>query len=369
MSMPTRGRLLALAFCAASLGYVASMVLQGTAPAQPRSVDASAGLLPDELHTVGLFEEASPSVVFVSPARLRQRDFFTVERVSGAGTGVVWDEAGHVVTNYHVIQGSRSIDVILSDGSSQPAAVVGVWPVKDLAVLRIDPAQVGGGKLKPLKLGTSGDLLVGQSVYAIGNPFGLDQTLTKGVVSALGRAITSVSGQEIYDVIQTDAAINPGNSGGPLLDSSGRLIGINTQIQSPSGASAGIGFAIPADTVNRIVTQLIEFGEVRRPTIGINFVNDYHTRRLGLRGVLVYRVVPGSGAEAAGLRGVEVERGQIVRLGDLIVAIDGKPVQATDDLWAVLELMNPGDVVELTVVRDRAQRQVSVKLGAPAGGE
>jgi S1-C subfamily serine protease len=331
--------------------------------ASPRDVAAAGGLGQHESRTIELFRAAAPSVVSIR-ARATRREFFSVREVEGAGSGFVWDGEGHVVTNFHVIQGAEQADVVFADGSAWPATLVGYAADRDLAVLHVDAPR---DDLAPIRIGSSQGLQVGQDVFAIGNPFGLDQTLTTGIVSALDRAIEAVSGVTIYGVIQTDAAINPGNSGGPLLDSSGRLIGVNTAIQSPSRASAGIGFAVPVDVVNHVVPQLIAYGRVVRPTLGIELVNDQLVRRLGLRGILVGRVVPGSGAEAAGLRGTrETERGSI-ELGDLIVAIDGKPIGDGSDLLATLADYDVGDEVTVEYMRDDRRSTTRVRLGGPAG--
>ncbi|MDX1384897.1 MAG: trypsin-like peptidase domain-containing protein, partial [Thermoanaerobaculia bacterium] len=300
--------------------------------AEPRA-KRRGGLLEREWATIELFRQASPAVVYITTVDVR-RDFFTMNDYavpSGAGSGFVWDKKGHIVTNYHVIRGADDARVTLSDHSQWPATLVGLAREKDLAVLRIDAPP---DRLDPLPVGSSGDLMVGQSVYAIGNPFGLDHTLTTGVISALGREIQSLDPQRtrIEDVIQTDAAINPGNSGGPLLDSSGRLIGVNTQIYSPSGASAGIGFAIPVDTVAWVVPDLIEHGRIRRPTLGIYPVADATARRAGIEGVIFVRVEPGGPADRAGLRPLRRDRRGRVLLGDIITGIDGEPVRSREDL-------------------------------------
>ena len=337
-----------------------------TAAAQ-RPVAASSGLDAEESHTIALFKGASRSVAFITTQAARM-DYWTrnvFEVPTGSGSGFVWDELGHVVTNFHVVQDSDSQKVTLGDVEYE-AKTVGVARDQDLAVLLI---QAPRDQLAPIKLGTSAGLQVGQKVYAIGNPFGLDFTLTTGIVSALGRTIQSVSNVAIFDVIQTDAAINPGNSGGPLLDSGGRLIGVNTAIYSPSGASAGIGFAVPVDTVARIVPELIAHGRVVRPIMGVGFDDQLSTavtRRLGVDGVLVRQVYDGSPAAAAGLHGTSVDRRGRVIPGDVVQEIDGKPVRSVSDLLGRLGGYKPGDSVTLTVWRDGAAKKLAVKLRAPA---
>jgi S1-C subfamily serine protease len=279
----------------------------------------------------------------------------------GTGTGVMWDDRGHIVTNFHVIQGANGARVTLSDKSTYSASLVGVFPDRDLAVLRIDAPR---DKLKAIALGQSAGLLVGQKVYAIGDPFGLDQTLTTGIVSALNREIESVTRRPIRGAIQTDAAINPGNSGGPLLDSAGRLIGINTAIYSPSGASAGIGFAIPVDEVNRIVPRLIRDGRLIRPSLGISAAPPEFNRALGLpEGVAIVEVAPGSTAAQAGLRPFRRSDTGAVVAGDLITSIDKQPVAALESMLEQLERHQPGDSVTLGVWRDGAHIDLRVRLG------
>jgi S1-C subfamily serine protease len=280
------------------------------ATASPRPVTARGDLAADEKSTIELFERCSPSVVYISPlVRAVRRTFLgyvdggVVE--SGTGSGFVWDEQGHVVTNFHVIKNASGAMVTLPDNTRYPADIIGYWPDNDLAVLRIDAPRE---KLQPITVGTSSDLRVGQKVFAIGNPYGLDFTLTTGIVSALNREIRAVTGDKIGGVIQTDAAINPGNSGGPLLDSAGRLIGVNTAIFSQSGSSAGIGFAVPVDTVNAVVPQLIAHGKIIRPGLGVSIASDQLARRLRLPGVLVMSVSAGSGAELAGLQPTREDR-------------------------------------------------------------
>ena len=284
-----------------------------------------------------------------------------MEIPAGVGSGIVWDTDGHIVTNFHVVEHAARAEVVLSDGSAYSAKIVGTAPDKDLAVLHIDAPP---SKLRPLAIGTSNNLLVGQKVLAIGNPFGFDQTLTTGVISGLGREITSVTRHPIHDVIQTDAPINPGNSGGPLLDSSGRLIGINTAIYSPSGASAGIGFAVPVDTINRIVPQLIKYGKIARPGLGVNIVSDRIAQRYGVDGVIILQVAPGSAAAAAGLHGIHQGPAGRWMLGDVIVGIDGQAIHRQVDLYNALENHKVGDKIKVTVLNDGQKRDVQVTLQA-----
>lgn len=329
--------------------------------ARPRAVTARGELAPDEKSTIELFRSVSPSVVYITSKAVQQSPFSlnAMEVPQGTGSGFVWDANGYIVTNFHVIKDAQAADVTLADHSTWQAQLVGVAPDKDLAVLRIDaPKSV----LPAIAVGTSSDLEVGQKVFAIGNPFGFDQTLTTGVISGLGREIESVTRRPIEGVIQTDAAINPGNSGGPLLDSAGRVIGINTAIFSPSGAYAGIGFAVPIDVVNRLVPQLIRDGRVRRAGLGIRLAEDHLVRRLGVEGVLVWAVAPGGAADKAGLRPMGRDaRGNLV-LGDLIVGIDGRPVRESRDLFRLLDPHDVGDVVRLRVLRRRQEVELDVTL-------
>lgn len=331
---------------------------------EPRVVTARGELAADEKATIAIFEQASPSVVFIS-TRQRVRDFWTRNIFSvprGTGSGFVWDDLGHVVTNNHVIEGASEATVRLNDGRSYNAVLVGASPAHDLAVLRIN---VAFDRPPPVPIGTSDDLKVGQKVFAIGNPFGLDYTLTGGLVSALDRSLTEENGATIEHLIQTDAAINPGNSGGPLLDSAGRLIGINTAIYSPSGAYAGIGFAVPVDTVNRVVPQLIAQGKYIRPSFGIAVDEDLNqvlTSQLGIKGVLVLKVYPGSAAEKAGLRGSRVDRDGDVIPGDVIVAMDGQAVDSVVTLLARLDDHRIGDRVTLRIWRAGHELDVDLVL-------
>jgi S1-C subfamily serine protease len=358
------GMLLAATAAIALLATPACGQGQGKPDAAPRAVTPRGPLLADEQAQIELFRKVSPSVAHITTLDV-QRDFFSlnVQAVPrGTGTGFVWDANGHVVTNFHVIQGGSGVRVTLADQSTYPAKLVGAFPDRDLAVLKIEAPR---DKLPPIAIGTSRDLLVGQRVYAIGNPFGLDQTLTMGVVSALNREIESFNQRTIRGVIQTDAAINPGNSGGPLLDSAGRLIGVNTQIASPSGASAGIGFAIPVDEVNRIVPRLIRDGRFVRPAVGVTAGSAGLTRSLNLpRGVAIVQVVPGSPGEKAGLQPFRRARSGEITPGDVITAVNDVPVADLDDMLNQLEQRQPGDTVTLTVWRAGQTRRLPVVLGS-----
>jgi S1-C subfamily serine protease len=347
------------------LGWNALAPTAGVATRSGRLPTAPATLQDGERSTVDLFQRAAPSVVFITSLELR-RDRFTLDVTqtpSGTGSGFVWDDRGHVVTNFHVIQGADAARVTLADQSSWEAKLVGAAPEKDLAVLRIEaPAE----RLHALPMGAESELLVGQHVYAIGNPFGLDHTLTTGIISALGREIGSVAQVPIRDVIQTDAAINPGNSGGPLLDSSGRLIGVNTAIYSPSGAYAGIGFAIPVDTVQWVVPDLIQHGRVIRPLLGVQIASQQIARRLGIHGALVLEVEADGSAARAGVQPTRRDqRGRLI-LGDVITAIDGEPVQSSADVQLLLEQREVGDRVTLSVTRAERALTIDVALQAPA---
>jgi len=335
-----------------------------TAPVE-RTVTPRGDLLPEEKATIALFEHARASVVFISTADL-VRDVFSrnIEEIPrGTGSGFIWDDAGHVVTNYHVIEGASTATVKLADGRDYQATLVGASPSHDIAVLRI---AIDFKRPPPVPIGTSGDLRVGQQVYAIGNPFGLDWTLTTGIVSALDRSLAPENGgRQIEHLIQTDAAINPGNSGGPLLDSAGRLIGINASILSPSGASAGIGFAIPVDTVMRVVPQLIRYGKYRRPALGMQIDESMNLRlqeAFGQAGVYVLRLGHGSAAAKAGLRAPHRDsEGRLVP-GDIVVAIDGKKVDSVSRFLARLDDYQVGDTVTLDILRDGKSIKVPVTL-------
>ena len=328
-----------------------------------RTITPIKHIVTEEEATIKLFEESAPSVVFITTSTVRQ-DYWSrnvTEIPAGNGSGFIWDREGHIVTNYHVIEKADRAQVTLSDQTTWDAELIGIEPNKDLAILKIKAPDT---KLKPIPVASSHDLRVGQSVFAIGNPFGLDQTLTTGVISALGREIQSIGGRPIRGVIQTDAAINPGNSGGPLLDSNGRLIGVNTMIYSPSGASAGIGFSIPADEVNWVVPDIIQYGEVRRPILGINLVAEQHTQRLKMEGALILDVVPDSPADKFGLQATKKDlRGNII-LGDLITQINNEVISTNADLFLALEKYNPGDTVRVGYIRKDEVKSVNLILGS-----
>jgi S1-C subfamily serine protease len=334
-----------------------------TGDPEPRAVTQRGELGGEEAATIALFEAASPAVVHIE-TRAERISLFAVEEVpEGAGTGFVWDEEGHVVTNYHVVLGASSALVRFRDGSVYEARLLGGAADYDLAVLVIAAPRA---KLRPLPLGTSADLRVGQKAFAIGSPFGLDQTLTAGVISGLDRAIGSQGNVAIHGVIQTDAAINPGNSGGPLLDSAGRLIGVNTAIATLSGAYAGVGFAIPVDTVNRIVPRILRDGNVERAGLGITLAPDLIARDEGLSGAVIATVIPDGPAARAGLGGLRRSRAGGYQAGDVIVGIDGREIRGAEDLFRALEDYQDGDRVEVRVSRSdgtsRTVEEVPVRL-------
>ena len=356
-------KFLLLAVAATGLAAAQQRAVFGPAPAvQPRAVMPRGPLSADERNTIAVFESVSPSVVYITTVQY-VRDFFSrnVMRVpQGTGSGFVWDEQGRVVTNYHVIRGAQEALVRLGDQRSFAARLVGASPEHDIAVLQIDvPADLPA----PIAVGSSAELRVGQTVLAIGNPFGLDHTLTTGIVSALNRTVDNESGGVIDNVIQTDAAINPGNSGGPLIDSAGRLVGINTMIYSPSGAYAGIGFAVPVDTINRVVPRLIGYGRYVRPTLGISADDEVSRRLIGDEdGVLVLGVSAGSPAASAGLRASQMARNGRVTIGDVIEAVDGRPTETFAELVNVLDSREFGDRITLTVRRGEQRVEVPITL-------
>lgn len=331
--------------------------------APARTIAARGDLAADEKNTIELFEKSRDSVVYISTASLVQdvwtRNVFSVPK--GTGSGFIWDEAGHVVTNFHVIAGASEANVKLADDRNYKAALVGASQIHDIAVLKIG---VGFKRPPPVPIGTSNDLKVGQKVFAIGNPFGLDWTLTTGIVSALDRSLGGEEGPSVEHLIQTDAAINPGNSGGPLLDSAGRLIGINTAIYSPSGASAGIGFAVPVDTVMRVVPQIIKHGKYIRPTLGIEInqqLNERLVSVIGTPGVVILRIQPDSEAAKAGLMGAVISEEGITP-GDIIVAINDQPVDSVNKLLSLLDEYHVGDNVNVKVLRNGVEQNVTVSL-------
>jgi S1-C subfamily serine protease len=315
----------------------------------------------DERNTIQVFKSAGASAAFVTQRRA-VFDYFAgrVEVPAGSGSAFVWDDEGHIVTNFHVIQAAQSLTVTLQDHSSHDASVVGAEPRKDIAVLKIDAPKE---KLHPIAKPPPGLVLdVGQKTVAIGNPFGLDQTLTVGVVSALGRSVEGIGGVTIRDMVQTDAAINPGNSGGPLLDSQGRLIGMNTAIFSKSGTNSGVGFAVPVSTILRVVPQIIRTGKAEQVGLGVRIDSDQRIeRRLGVEGVAIISVQEGTPAAAAGLRGMTLERDGIVP-GDIIVGIGTDRVKSYDDLYNVLDKHLPGEKVEVRVLREGKLTTLSIEL-------
>jgi S1-C subfamily serine protease len=346
----------------AFLGHAGLAQLSSEPSAAPRAVSPRGPLTAEERNTISIFENASRSVVYINTTQY-VRDLFSrnVRSVPlGTGSGFVWDNQGHIVTNFHVIRGAQEALIILADQRSFPARLVGASPEHDLAVLQIDVPE---NPPPPVDIGTSADLRVGQAVLAIGNPFGLDHTLTTGVVSALDRSIENDDGSSTDNLIQTDAAINPGNSGGPLIDSAGRLIGVNTMIYSPSGANAGVGFAVPVDMINRVVPRLIAYGCYVRPQLGIT-ANDEVTQRLlgDEKGLLVLRVQDGSPAARAGIRETEVERNGNILLGDVIEAIDGRPIEHFNELVNILDVHEFGDRVTVTVRRAGRRSDLAIVL-------
>ncbi|MFA6002659.1 MAG: trypsin-like peptidase domain-containing protein [Elusimicrobiota bacterium] len=333
----------------------ASIILLSAAPLR-------AQLLPDEANTIKVFKECSPSVVFVTNIAVRQ-DAYLDDMVipQGSGSGFIWDREGYIVTNYHVVAGGNAFLVTFKDNTQLEAELVGMEQRKDIAVLRVKaPAH----KLQPVRLGDSGRLQVGQKVLAIGNPFGLDNTLTTGVISALGRQVRGLAGVTIRDIIQTDAAINPGNSGGPLLDSSGELIGMNMMIYSPSGASAGIGFAVPVATIKKIVPQIIRYGKVVPAGIGISVLRDDQKLYLlgDVPGVVVRDAEPNMPAAQAGIRGLGRDALGRLEIGDIIVGVDEQAVQDYDDFYSALDRRKVGDVVEFRLLRNGKTRRIRVGL-------
>ncbi|MDA9679912.1 trypsin-like peptidase domain-containing protein [Gammaproteobacteria bacterium] len=355
---------LVVAIITATVGILASTNNEENSTAIANTATTSKFLTNDEQNNISVFKSASPSVVFVTNTQLRRQRFSlnVMEIPRGSGTGFIWDKSGLIVTNYHVVQGANKITIELQSNKSYQATLIGSAPEKDIALLRIDAPNED---LKPLPLGDSTSLAVGRKVLAIGNPFALDTTLTVGVVSALGREIKSITNRTIKNVIQTDAAINPGNSGGPLLNSNGELVGVNTAIYSPTGASAGIGFAIPVNAVKVIIPQLIEHGKLIRPVLGIETLTDYWMQRLRVKGVAILTVREGHPAAKAGMIGVREDPRGKIHLGDVIIAINGENVIHVDSLLNQLEQFSPGDTVEVTTLKNEKIHNYSVQLVAP----
>lgn len=341
--------------------------LRETSPAEP--------LDGDEREAVDLFKKVKPSVVNVDIVQVRRTgwDDQPAQLQTGAGSGFIWDDDGRIVTNYHVIadvarRPNMTIRIVMADRSAHEAVLVGSAPDYDLAVLKFaGHSQPSADKIHKIALGTSNDLEVGQKVFAIGNPFGLSLSMTKGIISALDRGIQAPTGQIIPGMIQIDAAINPGNSGGPLLDKSGRLIGVNSAITTPSanGGNVGIGFAIPADTVNQVVTQIIQSGSVSRPDLGIKLFDQRMLRRARYdHGVMIEQTVPNGPADRAGLRGMRLNaRTRLAEPGDLITAINGEPVDAVDDYERLVRKLKPGQKARITILRKDVEQDISVTVG------
>ncbi len=349
----------------AAVIYGASQQSEETPAESPVAVQQlPTGLTDDESNNIAIYRDISPSVVFVTNTQLRRNIFSlnATEVPQGSGTGFVWDESGLIVTNFHVVYRANRVTITTSSGNDYDAKLVGAAPEKDIALLQIEAPDE---ELQPIPLGDSDLLSVGRKVLAIGNPFALDTTLTVGVVSALGREIRSFRNRNIRNVIQTDAAINPGNSGGPLLNSMGELVGVNTAIYSPSGANAGIGFAIPVNTVKRIIPQLIEHGQLYRPRLGVETLNDSWARRFGVKGVPILSVIPGDPADKAGMIGVRTDSRNNIHLGDVIIAVDGEQVTDEDSLLSILEQHQPGDTLKITTIRDEEIFNYNVSLTAP----
>lgn len=332
------------------------------ANAQPRAITARGDLSEAEKANIAIYAQASPSLVQITNLTARKSvfDMDAHEVPKGVGSGFVWDENGYIVTNFHVVDGADAVRITLADHSVYEARQVWAYPDQDIAVAHINAPKE---KLRPIMVGTSHDLKVGQIVYALGDPFGLDQTMTMGIVSALGRQLNSRTDRPINGVIQVSAAINPGNSGGPLLDSAGRLIGMNTAIVSPSGGFAGIGFAIPVDEINRVVPQLINHGAVVHPQLRVQLAEDELAQQMGVKeGALILKVLPNGPAAKAGLMGTRREKDGKIKLGDVILAIDSIPIKKGADVSAALNRFHVGDTVTLTIDRDGERMKVPVSL-------
>jgi len=356
MNRISRGVMLGLGAVLVALTATCAALGQSAPNAQPRAVTPRGPLPVHEQQLVSLFDTTAPSVAYITTEQLRATSFFTAEIAQGAGSGFVWDSLGHVVTNFHVVAGAQRVYVHLDAGDPIEATPVGLAPQYDLAVVKLKRAP---RSLRPIAIGTSKDLKIGQSVIAIGNPFGLQRTLTQGIISALERELPTDGFREVAGVIQTDAAINPGNSGGPLLDSAGRLIGVNTAIRSASGSSAGVGFAIPVDLVNRVVPSLIARGRAPLPGIGIDPFPPEAVARAGISGVVIRSVGRGTPAAQAGLRAANPQRRD---LGDIIIAVNGRRVESVTQFAAEIDRVGIDNTAELTVVRDDKQRKLQVRV-------
>jgi S1-C subfamily serine protease len=316
----------------------------------------------DERNTIDIVKKTKKSVVFITNMQYVRDFFFQSDQpvARGSGSGFVWDDKGHIVTNFHVIEDGDKFMVSLPDQKQVEAKLIGREPVKDIAVLQLEERVPD---LQPVQIGASRDLLVGQKVIAIGNPFGFDHTVTTGIVSALGRNMPGAGGVTIRDMIQTDASINPGNSGGPLLDSSGELIGMNTMIISPSGTSSGVGFAVPVDTIKKIVPEIIQFGKVTHPGIGgLSFLGDEYAQRAGVEGAVILDVPRTSQAYELGLRGLGRDTFGRLYIRDIITAVDGTKVKSYDDLFTALDSYKIGDTATFTVERDGKTRKIQIRL-------
>ncbi len=318
---------------------------------------------PDELINISIFKKNVDKVVNVSTVIKKRGNFFMDETQipSGAGTGFIWDTNGFIVTNYHVVQNANEFLISFhNDKNTYKAKIVGVEPKKDIAVLKLNKPH---NNLSPIVLGFSNTLSVGQKTFAIGNPFGLDHTMTTGIVSAVGRKVEGIGGVKIHDMIQTDAAINPGNSGGPLLDSQGKLIGMNTQIMSGSGTSSGVGFAVPVNTIKRIVPQIIEHGKVIRPGLGIVLLPDHIKYRFRIdKGIVISSVGENSAAKKSGLKGITQDKWGRVYIGDIILKIGSTKVNSYDDIYHALDRYKVGDVVDVEFLREDKIKKVKLQL-------
>ena len=332
------------------------------AAAQDTQASGNSRLTEDERNTIEIVKKTRNSVVYITNLQYVRDFFYSSDQpvARGSGTGFVWDDEGHLVTNFHVIDEGDKFMVSLPDQRQVEATLIGRDATKDIAVLKLGQRVAG---LAPVTIGTSRDLQVGQKVIAVGNPFGFDHTVTTGIVSALGRSMLGAGDVTIRDMIQTDASINPGNSGGPLLNSSGELIGMNTMIASPSGASSGVGFAVPVDTIGKIVPQIIRFGKVTRPDIGgVQFVRDEIAKRAGLQGAVVLQVSRGSQAYEMGLRGLYRDNFGRLLIRDVITGVDGKKIGSWDDLFSALDGYKIGDTVTLTLEREGKARRLAIQL-------